>query len=306
MFISALLTLLVAALLYGSFPDYVLLALCIVVFAVVFLMRRKKHRSRTGLTHIDAIAQKSRITQWNAGLKILTCICLLALCIGADSMAVSLLILGSITIVNLATSRIGFVGYLSLLTIPLIFITLSGLVLLIEISPQPLGLIDIPLMGMYMCVTEGTQAYTASILLKAIAAVSCLYCLSLSTPIYEITSFLRRVHLPSIVVELMILIYRYVFVLLDSLYSMNTAAQARLGYRTYRNSWRSFAGIASNLLVRSFARASRSFDAMEARAYQGEIRFLEQVKPVTAAQIGVAVVMVIMPSLLLLAERAIL
>lgn len=306
MFISALLTLLIAALLYGSLSDYVLLALCVAVFVLVYLMRRQKHHSHTGLMHIDAIAQKSRIVGWNAGLKVVTCVSLLILCIVADSVWVSLLILVGMTAVNLSVSRIGPMGYLSLLTVPLIFITLSGLVLLVEISPQPLGLIDIPFMGGYLSVTEGTQAYTSLIILKATAAISCLYCLSLSTPIYEITGFLRRIHLPSIVVELMVLIYRYVFVLLDSLYCMNTAAQSRLGYRTYRNSWRSFAGIASNLLVRSFSRASRSFDAMEARAYQGEIRFLEQVKPITALQVSAAIILLGTPSILLIIERVVL
>lgn len=303
MFISALMTLLVAALCYGMIPDIAVLLVCLLAFVAVYWARRKKRRSHTGLMQIDVIAQGSRLVSWNAGLKVLVCVSVLVLCIAADSIAVAAVVLIGMTVINLIASRIRVSDYLSLLMVPLIFVTLSGWVLLVEVTPQPLGLIDIPFLGIYLSITQASQAYAALILMKAIAALSCLYGLSLSTPVYEITSFLRRMRVPSIMVELMVLIYRYVFVLLDSLYSMNTAAQARLGYRTYRNSWRSFAGIASNLLVRSFARASRSFDAMEARAYRGEIRFLEQTKTITAVHVAAAVGVFVLPCLVLVVER---
>ena len=65
---------------------------------------------------------------------------------------------------------------------------------------------------------------------------------------------------------------------------MKQSAQARLGDIGIRQGYRSFFGICANLLVLAFRRASDSFNAMEARGYDGELRFLEEKKLVTGRQ----------------------
>ncbi len=75
------------------------------------------------------------------------------------------------------------------------------------------------------------------------------------------------------------------FVLLDMYGRMRQAAGARLGWKDFRTSCRSFGGIAGNLFVLSLRRSRVYADAMAARGYDGDLRFLEEEKPVRAAQI---------------------
>ena len=48
---------------------------------------------------------------------------------------------------------------------------------------------------------------------RAMGGVSCLYFLSLSTPLPEVIHCLEKIHVPQVVLELMFLIYRFLFLL---------------------------------------------------------------------------------------------
>jgi cobalt/nickel transport system permease protein len=138
---------------------------------------------------------------------------------------------------------------------------------------------------------------------KVLTGTACLYMISLTTPVYEVVGTLRRWHLPEVMLELMILMYRFLFGLLELYEQMKQSAQARLGDIGIRQGYRSFFGICANLLVLAFRRASDSFNAMEARGYDGELRFLEEKKLVTGRQrLGIVLYGVLLAAGLL-AER---
>ena len=109
--------------------------------------------------------------------------------------------------------------------------------------------------------------------------------MTLSTPMGDILSVLRRMHVPGLIVELMHLIYRYIFLLSDINNMQKDAAASRMGYHNFRSSLRSFSYGLSNLLILALRRANASFDAMEARGYDGELRILEDVHSVDIRQI---------------------
>ena len=84
----------------------------------------------------------------------------------------------------------------------------------------------------------------------------------------------------------MYLIYRFIFVLLDTHGRMREAAGARLGWRDFRTSCRSFGGTAAGLLVVSLRKSRTYYDAMAARGYDGALCFLEEDKPWRASQVA--------------------
>jgi len=104
----------------------------------------------------------------------------------------------------------------------------------------------------------------------------------------DIIGVLRRVRCPDIIIDLMYLIYRYIFILLSLHDDMRNAAKSRLGFKDYHTSMRSTGKIYANLLARSYQFASRNFDAMESRCYDTGIRFLISRINVTSMQIVVA------------------
>jgi cobalt/nickel transport system permease protein len=81
------------------------------------------------------------------------------------------------------------------------------------------------------------------------------------------------------------MIYRFIFVLMDTQASMQTAARSRLGYQGFKTSCRTFGLIGASLLVVSMKKAGAYYDALIARGYEGQLLFLEEEKSVNGTQI---------------------
>ena len=277
------------ALAYGRIDLCWNIILCAGVFLGVLLWR-KSHKHHGDMASIDYQAQLSRLKKYSVGLKVIFAIVALVLCIASDSKAVALVIfvsMGGITI-GIGGTKPSY--YFSLMLIPVLFIILSGIAIVFEVGGQPLGYLDIPMFGGYVSITPQGQEQAFHVMIRAMGAVSCLYMISLSTPMSEIVGVLKKARLPSFIIELLYLIYRYIFIVMDMLCNMNTAARARLGYRGARAQFRTFLHIGGNLMVRSFQRARASFDAMEARCYDGKIAFLEVRRPIGPSQAVAAAV----------------
>ena len=82
-----------------------------------------------------------------------------------------------------------------------------------------------------------------------------------------------------LLLELMLLIYRAIFVLLDIASAIQTAQNCRLGNRTFRSKLSCMGQMLSVLLVRSLKKSSLLYDAMESRLYDGKIQVLEETQP---------------------------
>lgn len=103
------------------------------------------------------------------------------------------------------------------------------------------------------------------IFFTALSATSCLYFLILTTPIYEISPVLTKLNVPTIIIELIELMYRFIFIFLQTMLQLYTAQQARLGYSTYFRSFHSLSLLISALFRSVFFRYEAMSYAMAAR-----------------------------------------
>jgi len=108
---------------------------------------------------------------------------------------------------------------------------------------------------------------------RVLAGTASLFFIIFTTPAAAIFAAMRSLKIPTLFVEMCMLIYRFLFVLIDEAERMLKAQKVRLGYASYRQSFDSFALLASNLFLRSYLRAERAFTALEARGYRGDIEF---------------------------------
>lgn len=65
-----------------------------------------------------------------------------------------------------------------------------------------------------------------NLVLKALGAVSALYMMTLTTPLSEIIAVLRKAHVPKLIIELMNMIYRYIFIMIDTHSRMKNSAES--------------------------------------------------------------------------------
>jgi len=131
---------------------------------------------------------------------------------------------------------------------------------------------------------EGLRT-AATVLLRALAAVSAMMLLALSVPMGEILALLRRWHVPVVVTELMGLMYRLLFVFDRTLHAMIRAQGCRLGYRNVRAAYRSLGAAVATLFIRVVDRSRRLEMGLAARGYNGELRVLSYRRAASARAI---------------------
>lgn len=228
---------------------------------------------------IDQLCYHSRLRYVNAGVKFGYAISTLLICVISRSIAIACIVLAVNGILTVHKGGIPFFRYRHYMAVPLAFLFLSTLAILFQISAEPLDLFSIPVGFRYLTGSRSTLFYSVQLILTALSGVSCLYFLSFNTPMPDILETLRRLHCPKIVIELMLLIYRFIFVLMRVASAVTTAQNSRLGNKDYRTSLKCFGSMASVLFVRSFKQANALYDAMEARCYDGTIRVLNETYP---------------------------
>jgi cobalt/nickel transport system permease protein len=111
-----------------------------------------------------------------------------------------------------------------------------------------------------------------TILTRAIASLSCLYFVMLTIPFTELLQTLRRVGFPVLLTDLLLLMYRFIFVLLNAAAELWTAQQSRGGYRTFSTSMKSLALLIGQLLKRTIENYRQVSLSLESRGFNGEFR----------------------------------
>ncbi len=107
--------------------------------------------------------------------------------------------------------------------------------------------------------------------LRAIASITILFYLVMTSTLPEICTALKKLKLPEIVVELFMLIYRAIQSLYEELERTEHAAKSRLGFIDRRAMFRTASLLSCQLFLRSLRRAEIMDKAMEARCYNGEM-----------------------------------
>jgi len=106
---------------------------------------------------------------------------------------------------------------------------------------------------------------------RVLAATSVLVLLGMVAPAHALFRALLWFRLPRSLVEVGLLMYRFIFVLLDIAADMATAQTLRLGYRGAARSLRSVGILAGAVLMKSLDQAARTSEAMVLRGYAGTI-----------------------------------
>ncbi len=140
---------------------------------------------------------------------------------------------------------------------------------------------------------EGVEFFT-SVLIKSWASVTAAVVLTSTTPALRLLAALRALKIPELLVVVVMLMYRYLFVLVDEAQRMLRSRAARSasvgkgsgGSVVWRA--RSAGGMAGSLFIRTMDRTERIYMAMLARGYDGTIR-LREAPPVTGQAVAATV-----------------
>ena len=228
---------------------------------------------------IDKLAYSSKLRYKNPTVKAAFAVGNLLICVGARSFIISFIIFTVMAGLTVLSSKISVLRYLKLMSIPFGFMVLSTIAIVINITDKPMDLVSFPVGSKYLAISCYSLTEGARLVAVAIASVSCLYFLTLTTTVIDILTVLQKLHCPKIMIELMMLIYRYIFVVLDMASAITTSQNCRLGNKDFMTELRSIGQMLAVLLIRSLRKSSLLFESMESRCYDGEIKVLNEYCP---------------------------
>ncbi|MEZ4554106.1 MAG: cobalt ECF transporter T component CbiQ [Dehalococcoidia bacterium] len=156
---------------------------------------------------------------------------------------------------------------------------------------------ELPLLG-WTASREGIEA-TTTILAKSWLSVLAAVVLTTATPATDLVRALQGLHVPKLLTAVVFFTYRYLFTIGEEagrLVRGRDSRSARLaGYRSGGSiPWRArvVGHMVGSLFLRSFERSERVYAAMQARGYDGELRFLSE-HPLRRREVAAGVLIVL-------------
>jgi len=203
--------------------------------------------------------------------------------------------------VKLVSMGLFVFGVATLKTLPVAVAALVAGTLFVRITGMPIGfvwgalkwvlLFLIPFFGIMPFTYPGPPAFEVLgigfsmeglrlgllIMVKAVAIVLTAYAVFGSARFDVSMIALQRLKVPSILVQMLLFTYRYIFVLIEEMRRMTIAMRVRgfvMGTNLY--TLKVIGNFVGSLLVRSFERTDRVYKAMLSKGYDGQFRTLVQ------------------------------
>jgi cobalt/nickel transport system permease protein len=229
---------------------------------------------------LEDIAQKNGIREINTYLKLIAGLGAILLCLLSTSYLPPLFIALVLTSAILFLARVDAKFYAELFIVPLWFALLSVAgIILITGGQDVLWSWDI-LPSFSLSITRESINQGIFVFCRVIGGMSAMLFIALTTPMTDIFIVFRQCRIPEIVIDLMMIIYRTIFILLDQVSQIYNAQIMRLGYSTWRESLHSFASLCGAAFIASWEAGEDLVRAMDARCYDGKFALLGETRPV--------------------------
>jgi cobalt/nickel transport system permease protein len=187
-----------------------------------------------------------------------------------------LLIIGWLSIWTIVYARIPFKVYLQLFAVAGIFLFMSIPALVLNgISLNEIAAIradeiqGIAVGNWYLFISRSGLIQASQIAARSLACTSCLLFILFTIPFTDLLHLLRQLRIPTLLTELLLLMYRFIFLFFDVVTELQLAQQARGGYRTRKRWMYSVGLLISQLLVRSLHHYHDFSLALNARGFNG-------------------------------------
>ncbi|MCY9138931.1 cobalt ECF transporter T component CbiQ [Peribacillus frigoritolerans] len=194
-------------------------------------------------------------------------------------MAVSLITFTVMSTLIIFAAKIPLSYYLKLLLLPGFFILSGTITILFSFTSKFTSISNIwwswKIGNWQIFISDDSFGTVANLITVVFCSISCLYFLTLTTPITVILSVLRKLKVPSLLVDLIELTYRFIFIFLDTALAIHQSQASRLGYGSFRKGIRSLGLLISSLFLGVLQRSGQLTMAMNARGYQENLSYIE-------------------------------
>lgn len=220
---------------------------------------------------IDKYAYTNALKDYNPINKFYFAISFLILSLLNKNIYTFAFIIALMSIITVFFAKINFKYYINMILIPLSFLTLSIIAVLFSISKDSKDfLYYIQVLNLNIGITS-YSLYTSKILFfRALSSLTCAYFIALTIPINQLIFVFKKIKLPSVFIEMVVLIYRFIFIFLEEAREIYIAQDMRFGYINIRRSYKSLSMLISSLFVRVMLRYKDMTISLDSKLYNGE------------------------------------
>ncbi|MBF0186747.1 MAG: cobalt ECF transporter T component CbiQ [Magnetococcales bacterium] len=171
--------------------------------------------------------------------------------------------------------------YMRLFLLPFGFLLVTLPALFVSVSSQ----------GVQMQITPERGELALHLLLRSASATAVLVFMILTIPATRWMALFNSLGMPEWLADIVLLTYRMIFILADTLITGYRAQQARLGHETMDRRFRSIGTLVTSLFRRAFMQARRMERAMEARTLSDTVISRATLPPLRRQRVVLAVLL---------------
>lgn len=184
---------------------------------------------------------------------------------------IHILIMLFMTALIIFIARVDMKLYIKCLKIPIIFLIIGIGLNLINISFENKDYIfNVNILGLYIGTTEFAVKSSVNIVFRAMSCIISIYFLILTTPFNQLIIVLKKLHIPHTLIELMILIYRFIFIFIEEAEEIYKSQQLKFGYTNLRTSYNSMSLLIKTLFFRMMRRYEDMSISLDIKLYDGK------------------------------------
>lgn len=219
---------------------------------------------------IDDYAYKNKLSKVNPNAKFTIGMLLLILSLINPYNYISLLIIAIMSFVIVGVAKIELKDYIHFIKIPLVFLIVSIIMILLTFSRDKEALLySINIGSLYIGVSNESIISSTRLFFRALSCLTCIYFIMLTTPFNQLIFVFKKLHLPDIVLEISMLMYRFIFIFMEEVADIRKSQELRFGYINLKNGYNSFGLLVNMLFKRMMIRYDEMSIALDMKLYDG-------------------------------------
>lgn len=222
------------------------------------------------MLEIDHYAYQSRLRTVNPLFKAAAYIILLliALCTFWWLQIVILLVLAPI---SCYVTRISLGKYCKWMMVPFTFLLVSMLGILVSFAWEANALlVSFPVGSLYLGISADSLAVAQNAFFRSLSCLAVTYLFVLTTPFDQLIYIGKKLRVPNVLLETILLTYRFIFIFLDEVVAIKRAQTLRFGYISMATSYRSLGMLITMLFSRVLSRYSQMTIVLETKLFKGD------------------------------------
>lgn len=221
---------------------------------------------------IDKYAYTNRLTDFNPMLKVIIVAISLFIATIISNNYINIFIFILAVSATTLVAGIPFKKYIKILAIPMSFLLISTVTILLSISSKDVYIYSLQIGSKYIGITEDSILQSLNTTIRVFASLSMTFFLSLTTPLNKLILVFNKMKFPPIIIELLVLIYRFIFIFIEEASNIRMAQEVRFGYSNFKNSFKSISLLIKSLFIKVLLRYKDMVNSLDSKLYNGEFK----------------------------------